>query len=85
MVVTGPPAGHRQCRRLPVRASATCRTSSAALEHGGGTLAVLPDALAGHRLAGSAADRDAVRDALAKLGANPLLAGAFRDRRRTAA
>ncbi len=42
------------------------------------TLAALPDALAGHRLAGTAADRAAVREALARLGLNPLLAGAFR-------
>jgi hypothetical protein len=49
------------------------------------TLAMLPDALAGHRLAGSAADRERVQDALARLGVNPLLIGAFRESRRSAA
>ena len=55
------------------------------VEDGGGTLAVLPDVLAGHRLAGIAADHDVVEAGLAKLGANPLLVGAFRKRRRSAA
>ena len=54
-------------------------------EDGGGTLAILPDALAGHRLAGIAADHDTLEAALAKAGANPLLVGAFRKRRRSAA
>jgi hypothetical protein len=40
-------------------------------------LAALPDAVAGHRLAGSARDRGQVAAALAAIGANPLLAGAF--------
>jgi acyl-CoA synthetase (AMP-forming)/AMP-acid ligase II len=84
MVVTGPPPGivsiggyrfvERDLQELAGRA-----------ENGAGTLAVLPDALAGHRLAGTARDREAVRSALAKLGANPLLVGAFRDRSRPAA
>ena len=47
----------------------------------GSTLAALPDALAGQRLAGVAADRDAIRAALAALGANPLVVAAFRERR----
>lgn len=51
----------------------------------GGTLAVLPDALAGHRLAGNAADLGQMRDALTRLGANPLLVGAFADRGRAEA
>ena len=37
--------------------------------------------LAGHRLAGSGADRDAICDALLAHGANPLLVAAFRARR----
>jgi len=45
------------------------------------TLAALPDALAGHRLAGAAADPAHVREALAAEGANPLLAGAFHEQR----
>lgn len=52
---------------------------------GGATLVALPDAFSGHRLAGSAADRDAVAATLGKLGVNPLVVGAFRDRRRPAA
>ena len=42
-----------------------------------GTLVALPDALAGTRLAGVAADAAAMRDALARLGVNPLLVEAF--------
>ena len=44
------------------------------------TLAALPDRYSGHRLAGHAKDRAALQAALAELGANPLIAGAFRDR-----
>jgi hypothetical protein len=47
----------------------------------GSTLAALPDGLSGHRLAGVASDRDAVRRALANQGANPLIVAAFRERR----
>jgi hypothetical protein len=47
----------------------------------GSTLAALPDILAGHRLAGSGSDRDAICDALIARGANPLLVAAFRARR----
>jgi hypothetical protein len=46
-----------------------------------GALAALPDLLAGQRLAGTATDRDAMRQALAEQGANPLLVAAFRGRR----
>jgi hypothetical protein len=48
-------------------------------------IAALPDALSGHRLAGSATDRAVLRQALRESGANPLIVGAFSDRRRTAA
>ena len=51
----------------------------------GGTLAALPDRLGGHRLAGTVRDRDLARDALERLGVNPLVAGAFRERRTLAA
>jgi non-ribosomal peptide synthetase component E (peptide arylation enzyme) len=44
-------------------------------------LAALPDALSGHRLAGSAQNPQSVRAALAADGANALLIDAFRDRR----
>jgi len=46
-----------------------------------GSLAALPDLLAGHRLAGTASDRDAIRSALAEQGANPLVISAFRGKR----
>jgi acyl-CoA synthetase (AMP-forming)/AMP-acid ligase II len=44
------------------------------------TLAALPDALSGHRLAGNADDRAAMRAALTHFGANPLIVRAFRER-----
>jgi hypothetical protein len=44
-----------------------------------GILIALPDTLAGHRLAGFAADRNGIRTALQEMGANPLLVAAFRD------
>jgi hypothetical protein len=78
LVVTGPPPGivsfggyrfvMRELRDLVARP-----------ENGAGSLAVLPDALAGNRLAGTAANRTLVQQSLAKLGANPLLVDAFRD------
>jgi hypothetical protein len=46
----------------------------------GGTLAVLPDALSGQRLAGHAEDRGGVQDKLAAMGANLLVVSAFRGR-----
>jgi hypothetical protein len=46
-----------------------------------GSIAPLPDALAGHRLAGIGGDRGAICDKLAEQGANPLIIGAFRDKR----
>jgi hypothetical protein len=81
VIVTGPPPGIasvggyrfviRELQDLVDRVEASA------------TLAALPDALAGHRLAGTAADRAFIQDALSKLGVNPLLVGAFRDRRRS--
>jgi AMP-binding enzyme len=46
-----------------------------------GAVAPLPDALAGHRLAGVGADRAAICEKLAAHGANPLVIGAFREKR----
>ena len=48
-----------------------------------GTLAVRPDALAGHRLAGTATNQEAIRMALRGIGANPLLVEAFGARDKT--
>jgi AMP-binding enzyme len=77
MLVTGPPAGlvnvggYRFVER---------ELQDQVAWAGNATLAALPDALAGHRLAGSAASPDTVRDVLAGLGLNPLVIAAFRDR-----
>lgn len=45
-----------------------------------GMLTALPHAISGHRLAGHATNPAAIRDMLMDMGANPLLAAAFRDR-----
>jgi hypothetical protein len=47
----------------------------------GSSLAALPDALAGHRLAGLSSDREAIRRILTEQGANSLIVDAFRERR----
>lgn len=44
------------------------------------TVVALPDAFTGHRLAGSARDRAAMRQTLAETGLNPLIVRAFRER-----
>lgn len=49
------------------------------------TLTALPDILTGQRLAGSSSDDEALRQALARRGVNPLILGAFRGRRGIAA
>jgi hypothetical protein len=51
----------------------------------GSTLAALPDPLAGHRLEGTTNSRETIEGALTDLGVNPLVAAAFRERRRPAA
>jgi hypothetical protein len=84
MVLTGPPPGMVGVGgyRFVLR---DLQDTVARTEDDTATLAALPDALAGHRLAGSAADGTMVHEALVRLGANPLLAGAFRKRPRPAA
>ena len=83
LVVTGPPpgmvsiGGYRFLMRDLQDAIADVDAAA--------TLAALPDAMTGHRLAGSAADPTGVREALAARGANPLLVNAFRERRPAAA
>jgi hypothetical protein len=79
LTVNGPPAGIVSVGgyRFALRALQELITGI----EDGSTLAALPDMLAGHRLAGSAADRDAICDALLAHGANPLLVAAFRARR----
>jgi hypothetical protein len=79
LVIDGPPAG--------LVSVGGYRFALGALQEligdidGSGTLAALPDILAGQRLAGAAADRNAVCDALLARGANPLVVAAFRARR----
>ena len=79
LVVTGPPpgmvsvGGYRFLMRDLQDAIADVDAAA--------TLAALPDAMTGHRLAGSAADPAGIREALADRGANPLLVNAFRERR----
>ena len=46
----------------------------------GCTLAALPNALIGYRLAGESADRSTMRRSLTEFGANPLIVRAFRER-----
>lgn len=47
----------------------------------GAAVAALPDVISGHRLAGVGADRPVLREALLALGANPLIAASFRERK----
>ena len=78
LTIDGPPAGIVSVGgyRFALRAA---QDLVAGIEDGS-TLAALPDMLAGHRLAGAGADRDAICDALLAHGANPLLVAAFRAR-----
>jgi hypothetical protein len=81
MAITGPPAGMVSVggTRFVV---GELQEIVGRVENGGGTLAILPDALCGHRLAGNAGDRAAVHAALERTGANPLVVNAFRQRPR---
>jgi hypothetical protein len=78
MVLTAPPpgvVGVGGCRFLLHE----LQDLVSAIEDGGGRLVAMPDTLTGQRLVGTAADRDAVRTALGKLGASALLIDAFRE------
>lgn len=81
--VTGPPSGLVSVGgyrfRLDEMQSLTERAS------GDAVIAALPDAIAGHRLAGKASDGASVREALEASGANPLLSEAFDESHRSAA
>jgi hypothetical protein len=78
MMVTGPPRGLvsvggyrfalRDTEELVRRADSTASVTA------------LPDALAGHRLAGNSSQAEDLRAALAEVGVNPLVAGAFKPR-----
>jgi hypothetical protein len=79
MIVTGPPPGMVSVGgyRFLMR---DLQDTLGAMDPGA-TLAALPDAHAGHRLAGSSANRSGLQEALAARGVNPLVVAAFRDRR----
>lgn len=78
LTVTGPPAGivNVGAYRFPLCTllAMVGRLDAAA------ALAALPDALSGQRLAGTAADLDAMQSALAAAGVNPLVTAAFGER-----
>ncbi|MGD9845448.1 MAG: AMP-binding protein [Variibacter sp.] len=80
LTVTGAPAGQVHvggyCFLMPVLQEQIARVAE------NGTLAALPDPLAGQKLAGAVSDPAAMRHALSVLGLNPLVARAFRDPRR---
>jgi hypothetical protein len=75
MVVTGPPPGLVGIGGYRFSAQAL---HDAVARAGAASLAPLPDPLSGQRLAGSAADPEALQRALTAIGVNPLLIGAFR-------
>ena len=79
LTIDGAAGRHHQRRRLSLRAQGAAGLIAHIAD--GSTLAALPDALAGQRLAGVATDRNAIREALAAQGANPLVVAAFRERR----
>jgi len=81
MVITGPPSGIVSVGgyRVPLREL----EETVARIDPESSVAALPDALTGQRLAGVAADRQAVRRALAAQGAQPLLTAAFGEHRQT--
>jgi hypothetical protein len=79
LVITGPPPGIISAggQRLSLRElqDSVRRISPDS------TVAALPDALAGHRLAGVAGDADRARALFTAAGANALVVDAFRTRR----
>lgn len=78
LTIDGPPPGIASVGgyRFAMR---TLQEMVAGIEDGS-TLAAFPDTLAGHRLAGTGINRDAICEALLAQGANPLLVAAFRAR-----
>jgi AMP-binding enzyme len=78
LVVTGPPAGIVSVGGYRFLMN-ELQDLIARLD-GEAALAVLPDTFTGQRLAGMAPDREAVQQALAAAGINPLVVAAFRSR-----
>jgi hypothetical protein len=78
LVVTAPPSGTISvggyCFRQSQIEAAVAQADPQA------TIVALPDADLGHRLAGTAADREAIQNGLQARGANPLVSGAFAPR-----
>ncbi len=81
LTVTGPPPGlvHVGGYRFAALALQDIVSKADSLA----TIAALPDALAGHRLAGAAPDAAAVQQELEETGINPLISVAFQPRRKT--
>jgi AMP-binding enzyme len=81
MIITGPPSGIVSVGgyRVPLREL----EETVARIDPTSSVAALPDALTGQRLAGIAADRQTVQRALAAQGAQPLLTAAFGEHRQT--
>jgi hypothetical protein len=79
LVVTGPPAGVVSVGGyrfvLPRLQDAVSRIEPGAM------IAAFPDGLTGQRIAGNAARREELQDALTQLGHSPLVVDAFRQRR----
>jgi hypothetical protein len=79
LVVTGPPAGIVSVggyRFIPARLQ-----DAVSLLEPGAMIAAFPDGLTGQRIAGVAAKREEIQEALARLGHSPLVVDAFRQRR----
>jgi len=83
LVVTAPPAGMVSVGSY--RFFGPALEAQIAAHDAGATIAALPDALLGERLAGSAGDEAALTTELRSQGVNPLIAGAFRARQRASA
>jgi hypothetical protein len=79
MIVTGPPPGMVSVGGYRFML-AQVQELVGGINAAPANIAVLPDGFAGHRLVGAAADVQAVQEALALHGANPLLGGAFREK-----
>lgn len=83
IVVSGPPPGTVSVGGYRFVASELQELARQAAPEA--SIMALPEAFAGHRLTGVAADCAAVRETLAARGVNALVAGAFRERRKTKA
>jgi hypothetical protein len=81
LVVTGPPPGMISIGGYRFML-AELQEAVDRMDGGSATVAVLPDALAGHRVTASAADCESMQAMLRLRGANPLLVGAFGIRNR---